>query len=84
MQIPEFKEKLFNGSGEIPSVHGLQSWIGVSYASDEFFFLSSYLRVTIFSWCYVEKAWKAGFDPDGAAQFGWSLLGTDVWIGELY
>ena len=38
MQIPEFKEKLFNGSGEIPSVHGLQSWIGVSYASDEFFF----------------------------------------------
>ena len=31
----------------------------------------------------LEKAWKAGFDVDGAAQFGWSLLGTDLWIGMI-
>ena len=55
MHISCYRGVLFNGTGEIPSVHGLQSWI--------------------------EKAWRDGFDPDGAAQLGGSLLGTEKWIG---
>lgn len=29
----------------------------------------------------IEKAWEKGFDPDGAASFGRSLTGREVWIG---
>lgn len=27
MQIPEYMNKLFNGAGEVPDIHGIQSWI---------------------------------------------------------
>jgi hypothetical protein len=34
----------------------------------------------------IEDAWKAGFDPDGAAHFGARLVGKKQWIGttEVY
>lgn len=34
----------------------------------------------------IEKAWKEGFDPDGAAHFGGKLVGKRKWIGttEVY
>lgn len=34
----------------------------------------------------IEDAWKKGFDPEGAATFGGSLLDKEVWIGatEVY
>lgn len=55
MQIPQYKACLFDGSGRIPDVPGLQRWI--------------------------EAAWAAGYDPEGCAQLGGRLQGTQQWIG---
>jgi hypothetical protein len=54
LQIPSYRRVMFDQSGEVPSVHGLQSWI--------------------------EKAWREGFDEEGANQLG-ELLGSSTWIG---
>jgi zinc finger-containing ubiquitin peptidase 1 len=55
MEISWLRSRLFEGRGEVPDIHGLQSWI--------------------------EKAWSQGFDVEGAAQLGYSLLGSNKWIG---
>ncbi|GJN87712.1 hypothetical protein Rhopal_000667-T1 [Rhodotorula paludigena] len=42
---------------------------------------------TILEWQeMIEKAWKAGYDPEGAAHFGGKLVGSRRWIGttEIY
>jgi hypothetical protein len=31
--------------------------------------------------CWIERAWSLGFDPEGAAQLGGSLLYAPKWIG---
>lgn len=57
-RIPEYRRRLFNGSGDVPDVQGIQSWI--------------------------EKAWHAGFDVEGAEDYGFELLGKEgygAWIG---
>ena len=55
MHVDEFRRKLFNGSGKIPNIEGMQR--------------------------FIEDAWMAGFDVEGAAQFGGRLVGTREWIG---
>ena len=32
MQLPEYREVLFGGNGEVPSVHGIQAWIEKAWA----------------------------------------------------
>jgi hypothetical protein len=55
MQVKEYREILFDKTGQIPGIRELQT--------------------------YIEKAWKEGFDNEGANHFKFSLYGKKDWIG---
>ena len=55
MTNPLYKPLLFDGTGRVPTVQGLQA--------------------------YIERAWDAGFDAHGQAEFPHGLIGGEQWIG---
>lgn len=80
------RDVLFGGCGFVPQVPMIQVCGAVRCAKSHF---ALPLGVVLRAWfgasertqAWIERAWKRGFDAEGASQLGWRLVGSTKWIG---
>jgi hypothetical protein len=74
MQRPEFKRVLFNGSGDVPDVDGIQAWLEKAWHE-------GFDEVVSFIFVCSQKHELYSSHEKGASQLDGALLGQKKWIG---